>query len=98
MVTMENDMKERNDTEESGHDTEVSEAEEFVDPAETVVMSETDFSEDVGDPSVEVNVEELVKKVAEDGDADRKKEIRRKLEELAEEKSFEDTYAVDFDD
>ena len=30
-------------------------------------------------------------------DAARRKEIRRRLEELAEEKSFEDTYAIDFD-
>ena len=59
---------------------------------------ETDFADDGGDPSVEINVEELVKKVEAESDAERKKEVRRKLEELAEEKSFEDTYAIDFDD
>ena len=48
---------------------------------------------------MEVNVEGLVAELekSQDDDIAKKKEIRRKLEELAEEKSFEDTYAVDFD-
>ena len=33
-----------------------------------------------------------------DKDAHRKKEIRRRLEELAEDKELDDTYAIEFDD
>ena len=66
-------------------------------PEETVVMSEDSF--DDSDISMEVNVEGLVKefenKQVDDGE--RKKEVRHKLEELAEEKSLEDTYSVEFD-
>jgi hypothetical protein len=74
--------------------------EEFDDPATTIVMSETDFSDSSGDTSSEINVEELVARVESEhaSDAQRKKEIRRRLEELAEQRGFEDTYAIDFDD
>lgn len=67
-------------------------------PEETVVMSEDSF--DDSDISMEVNVEGIVKEFENKqvDDVERKKEVRRKLEELAEEKSFEDTYAVEFDD
>jgi hypothetical protein len=67
----------------------------------TVILDETGvLTDNVGDVSVEINVEELIADIeaTEDEDAHRKKEIRRRLEEMAEEKSFEDTYAVDFDD
>jgi hypothetical protein len=67
-------------------------------PEDTIVMSEDTF--DDGDVSMEANVEGLVKEF-ENGktdDVERKKEVRRKLDELAEENSFEDTYAVEFDD
>lgn len=69
------------------------------DPGDTVVLSEADYSDNVGDISVEINVEELVAKVESESDRDaaRKKEIRRRLEDLDEEKNFEDTYAIDFD-
>lgn len=69
------------------------------DPGDTVVMSEADYSDNVGDISVEINVEELVAKVESTDAADvaRKKEIRRRLEELDESKNFEDTYAIEFD-
>ncbi len=65
---------------------------------ETVVMSEDSF--DDSDISMEVNVEGLVKEFENNqvDDVERKKEVRRKLEELAEKQSFEDTYAVEFDD
>lgn len=67
----------------------------------TVILDETGaFTDNVGDVSVEINVEELVAELeaCEDKDAARKKEIRRRLEELVEDKDFEDTYAIDFDD
>ena len=61
--------------------------------------SDADFSDNVGDMSVEINVEELVARVesSQDDDAARKKEIRRRLEELAEEKDLDDTFAMEFD-
>ena len=76
------------------------EAEDKIDtivPEDTIVMSEDTF--DDGDVSMEANVEGLVKEFenAKTDDAERKKEVRRKLEDLAEESSFEDTYAVEFD-
>ena len=73
-------------------------SEEIVD--ETVVLTETELTDNVGDVSVEINVEELVAKVEaeQDDDAKRKKEIRQKLEEIAEEKGFEETYAIEYDD
>jgi hypothetical protein len=59
---------------------------------------EFDDTDNVGDVSVEINVEALIAELEkEDGtDLARRKEIRRRLEELAEERSFEDTYAIDF--
>ena len=73
-------------------------SEENVD--ETVVLTETEFTDNVGDVSVEINVEELVAKVEaeQDDGAKRKKEIRQKLEDIAEEKGFEETYAIEYDD
>ena len=76
------------------------EAEDKIDtivPEDTIVMSEDTF--DDGDVSMEANVEGLVKEFenAKTDDAERKKEVRRKLEDLAEESSFEDTYAIEFD-
>ena len=67
---------------------------------ETVVLPETDITDNVGDVSVEINVEELVAKVEteHDDDAARKHAVRKRLEEIAEEKGFEETYAVEFDD
>ncbi len=85
------------DVEDKNTENEV--VEDFDDDAAeaTVVMSEDSF--DDGDISMEVNVESLVKELdrSNTDDAARKKEVRRKLEELAEEQSFEDTYAVEFD-
>jgi len=73
---------------------------ETVDPAETVVMSEDSFSDP--DISMEVNVEKLVAELEGAGDdedeAHRKAEIRHRLEELAEEGSLEDTYAIDLNE
>lgn len=68
--------------------------------AETVVLPETDATDNVGDASVEINVEELIADIERSDDkvSARKQEIRRRLEEMAEEKSFEDTFAIDLDD
>lgn len=77
-----------------------SDAEAAVDDVEaTVVMTETDLTDNVGDVSVEINVEELVARVEAEQDegAKRKKEVRQRLEELAEEQGFEATYAIEFE-
>lgn len=72
-----------------------------VDLADTVVLSESEAvsTDNVGDVSVEINVEQLIADIESEDDAEaaKKKVVRRKLEELAEEKSFEDTYAIEFD-
>ena len=67
---------------------------------ETTVLSEPQITDNVGDVSVEINVEELIADIESENDEDaaRKKEIRRRLEDMAEEKSFEDTYAIDLSD
>ena len=66
-----------------------------VDPDQTVVLAEDTFSDP--DISMEVNVEKLVAELegTESDDTHRKAEIRRRLEELADDGSFEDTYAID---
>ena len=83
----------------SAVDADVIDEEEAIETVETVVLTETAFTDNVGDVSVEINVEELVAKVEaeHDDDAARKKAIRQRLEEIAEDQSFEETYAVEFD-
>jgi len=80
--------------------TDVEEDDDFesVAPDETVVMSEESFDE--GDVPLETNIDTLVKEMdrSVEGDVARKKEVRRKLEELAEEQGFESTYAIEFDE
>ena len=82
---------------ESGDTESVVDDEESV---ETVVLSEPQITDNVGDVSVEINVEELIADIESENDEDaaRKKEVRRRLEDMAEEKSFEDTYAIDLKD
>lgn len=67
---------------------------------ETVVLTETEATDNVGDASVEINVEELISKIEQTADevSERKKKVRRRLEELAESKAFDDTFAIEFDD
>ncbi len=83
----------------SAVDADVIDEEEAIETVETVVLTETAFTDNVGDVSVEINVEELVAKVEaeHDDDAARKKAIRQRLEKIAEDQSFEETYAVEFD-
>ena len=66
---------------------------------QTIVMTETEEFTDPGN-SMEVNVEKLVAEVekAKSGDTQKRAEVRRKLEQMAEDGGFEDTYAIDFDD
>lgn len=69
------------------------------DLAETVVIPESETTDNVGDASVEINVEELIADIegSDDQGSKRQQEIRRRLEEFAEEQSLDDTYAIDFD-
>ena len=58
-------------------------------PEDTVVLSDDDVDVDnVGDISVEINVEELVAKLeaTDNDDVARKREIRRRIEEVREER------------
>ncbi len=86
--------------EESEVDDNETEAESEI-PEETFVVDEAATATDnVGDVSVEIDVEQLIADIEanEDRDAARKKEIRRRLEDVVEEQSFEDTYAIDLDE
>ena len=91
---------EANDVETNLEDEEVSELPEDDELAETIVLPETESTDNVGDASVEINVEQLIADIEQSNDpvSTRKKEVRRRLEELAEEGSHEDTYAIDFDE
>ncbi len=67
----------------------------------TAIMEDSvAVTDNVGDVSVEINVEELIANIEanEDKDVARKKEIRRRLEEVVEDRAFEDTYAIDVDE
>jgi len=91
---MQSDLKNEN------RETNFEEDKLSVDDEETVVLTEDEFTDNVGDVSVEINVEELVAEIeANHGDdSARKKAVRQRLEEIAEDQSFEDTYAVEFED
>lgn len=68
--------------------------------AETVVLPKSKSTDNVGDASVEINVEELIAKIEVESNTDncRKNDVRRKLEEFAEEQSLEDTYTFDLNE
>jgi hypothetical protein len=74
------------------------------DSEDTVVFSTAKDSDNVGDVSVEINVEELIAEfeASQSADAARKKEIRRRLEEIREQREtmreLEDTFSGEFDD
>ncbi|MGH8194735.1 MAG: PA3496 family putative envelope integrity protein [Woeseiaceae bacterium] len=99
-------QKEAGDPEIVGDDEEVTEdddveLDEEVDAEDTVVFSTSKGSDNIGDVSVEINVEELIAEFESNGNSDaaRKKEIRRRLEEIREQrevmKDLEDTYSFD---
>ncbi len=72
-------------------------------PEETVVMPETVNSDNVGDVSVEINVEELVAELESSNgdDAHKKEEIRRRLDEIQDQRRVSEetggTYNIDLD-
>ena len=85
------------DAEETNADIDEFDEEEI---SGAIDIPESDVSDNVDDAFIDSNVEELIPDLdsSDDKDAARKKEVRRKLEELVEEKSVVDTYAIDFDD
>lgn len=76
--------------------TEVKSEEEL---AETIVLSDPEPTDYIGDASIKINVEQLIADIEGEKDKDslRKQKLRRKLEDMAEERSSEDTYAIEFD-
>ncbi|MDH3337630.1 MAG: hypothetical protein OEM76_07375 [Gammaproteobacteria bacterium] len=81
-----------------------NDVEDDFDPEDTVVLTDVVDVDNVGDISVEINVEELIAKIeAGEGDAEQhRKEIRRRLDELEEqrriEKELESTFNFNLDD
>jgi hypothetical protein len=82
-------------------DAEVDVDEEITE--ETVVLTETGVTDNVGDVSVEINVEELVAEIeaSQGDDAHMKVEIRKRLEEIQEQKTaakeLDNTFDIDLD-
>ena len=77
--------------------------EESASPEDTVVLTEDlDDIDELGDTSTELNVDELVAKLDKEDDAARRKEIHRRLEELAERKreaaELDSTYNFNLDE
>jgi hypothetical protein len=71
---------------------------------EDTIVLDTDSMDNVGDLSVEINVDELVAKIEanDDAEAREKLEARRKLDALAEQRKAEedlgDTYNINLDE
>ena len=71
---------------------------------ETVVLTETGVTDNVGDVSVEINVEELVAEIeaSQGDDAHMKMEIRKRLDEVQEQKAaakeLDNTFDIDLEE
>jgi hypothetical protein len=81
---------------------EIIDDEELDDVAEDIELDDDDI-DNIGDISVEINVDELVAKIEADDDDDaKKKEIHRRMEELNEqrktEKDIDSTFNFNLDD
>ncbi len=74
------------------------------DTEDTVDFSPAKGSDNIGDVSVEINVEELIAELegSADSSAARRKEVRRRLDEIREQREamreLEDTFTFDFTD
>lgn len=70
------------------------------DLVDVIEFPEPESTDNVGDASVEINVEQLIAdfEQSDDSASSRKLEVRRRLEDLAEEGAMEDTYAIEFDE
>lgn len=80
------------------------EEEEPEEDDDTAAFSSVKGSDNIGDVSVEINVEELIAELeaSQDSTAARKKEVRRRLEEIWEQreamKELEDTFSFDLNE
>ena len=78
--------------------------EEVEDSGEELSVDDFEAEENVGDISVEINVEELVAKLEATGDeeVDRKRDVRKRLGELEEQRrdaeNLDSTYNINLDD
>ncbi|HWM27293.1 MAG TPA: hypothetical protein VNQ14_02445 [Woeseiaceae bacterium] len=105
MVQAEKGDPDTGDGEDFVEDDEVAlEDEEEEAPEDTIVFSTAKDSDNVGDVSVEINVEELIAEfeLSENDEAARRKEIKRRLEEIRERKEamkeLEDTFSGELSD
>ena len=93
-----------NDYEEASKDLEDNVESQADSEDVVVVVADDDGNDNVGDMSVEINVEELVAKIESDDASEtaRKREVRRRLEELEEKqrtaKELDSTYNFNLDD
>lgn len=105
MPTKQSERNERNNRDELPIGDEIDEIDEDDDeqPEDDTLNirlsddDDDDDADDDGDLSAELNVEELLAQLerTKSDDIARKKEIRRRLEEIQEERSLEDTYSFD---
>ena len=100
-------MSGENGYQENKHEEESEDLEDKVESradSADVVVADDDGNDNVGDMSVEINVEELVAKIESNdaSEAARKREVRRRLEELEEKqrtaKELDSTYNFNLDD
>ena len=88
------------EVENGGEDGVVEDDLELIDEAtDTAVLDDISDIDNVGDISVEINVEELVAKIesSDEEEARHRKEVHRRLEELAEQRRIEQELESTFD-
>jgi predicted FMN-binding regulatory protein PaiB len=96
------DLADGDDFVEADEEVAIDEVEDI--PDDTIVFSTTKGSDNVGDVSVEINVEELIREfeTSQNDEAARRKEIRRRLEEIREQREamreLEDTFSGELED
>ena len=100
-------MSGKNGYQENDHEETSEDLEDNVESqadSEDVIVADDNGNDNVGDMSVEINVEELVAKIESDDASEtaRKREVRRRLEELEEKqrtaKELDSTYNFNLDD
>ena len=80
---MNNEIDSKAGDQDSNVDDEIRDDFDDAESVETTVLNEPEITDNVGDVSVEINVEELIADIENENDEDaaRKKEVRRRLEE-----------------
>jgi predicted FMN-binding regulatory protein PaiB len=96
------DLADGEDFAETDEDVVIDDEEGVTD--DTIVFSTAKGSDNIGDVSVEINVEELIAEfeMSQNDEAARRKEIRRRLEEIREQREamreLEDTFSGELGD